>query len=219
MRQEIRNRHQIPASAVVGLMLAQDFERKGLGETIEALAAVKDPRLTLLVGGKPDPSRYQRLAASLGVTQRVNFVGPVSNPTAYYQAADFFVLPTRFDPCSLVVLEAIAMGLPVISTIRNGACEIMQDSVHRHVLNEAGDLAGLCDGMREMLDAPHRAEMSKACLALRPKLSQNAHLDRLERIYGQIVPPTAEPGLLGVQSIWRCQGCRSGAQMGNLTND
>jgi len=79
------------------------------------------------------------------------------------------------------------MGLPVISTIRNGACEVMQDGIHGRVLNRAGDLAGLSDGMREMLDGARRAEMSRACRVLRPKLSQEAHLDRLEGFYAQIV--------------------------------
>jgi len=56
------------------------------------------------------------------------------DPYAFYRAADFFVLPTRHDPCSSSWLEALAMGLPVISTIFNGACEIMIDGVHGFVL-------------------------------------------------------------------------------------
>ena len=164
-------------------MLAQDFERKGLGQAIRALALVNDPKLILVVGGKQDPAKYRRLAASLGVAERVIFAGPVDRPADFYQAADFFVLPTFFDPCSLVVLEALAMGLPVISTSRNGACEIMTDGVHGRVLDDPEDLVGLAGAMRQMLDPEHRAKSAEACLELRPVLSQEHHVDQVEAVY------------------------------------
>jgi UDP-glucose:(heptosyl)LPS alpha-1,3-glucosyltransferase len=184
-RQLIRDRFSITHDEVVGLMLAQDFERKGLRQAIEALA--KAPGLVLLVGGKPDPAKYRQLAKSLGVSDRVIFAGQVDDPVAFYQAADFFVLPTRFDPCSLVVLEALAMGLPVISTVRNGACEIMRDGVHGRVLSDADDLGALGTALLEMTDPAKRLEMSRACLALRQELSIEAHLNRLEQVYTSII--------------------------------
>ena len=115
-------------------MIAQDFARKGLREAIAALAVTQDPKLVLLAVGKQDPSSYRKLAAERGVSDRVIFAGSTTDPFAFYRAADFFVLPTRHDPCSLVVLEAIAMGVPVISTVFNGACEIMSDGKHGFVL-------------------------------------------------------------------------------------
>jgi UDP-glucose:(heptosyl)LPS alpha-1,3-glucosyltransferase len=180
-RQKIRERFSITHDEVVGLMLAQDFERKGLRVAIEALA--KAPGLVLLVGGKPDATEYRHQAKSLGVSDRVIFAGQVDDPVAFYQAADFFVLPTRFDPCSLVVLEALAMGLPVISTAKNGACEIMKDGVQGRVLGDADDVEALILALMAMTDATRLLEMSQACLALRPALSLESHLNRLEEIY------------------------------------
>jgi glycosyltransferase involved in cell wall biosynthesis len=78
------------------------------------------------------------------------------------------------------------MGLPVISTGKNGACEIMRDGVHGRVLSEPDDVPALAAALVEMTDRSHRMEMSKACLALRPALSQEAHLDRLEAVYRRI---------------------------------
>jgi len=75
------------------------------------------------------------------------------------------------------------MGLPVISTKFNGATEIMTDGVHGYVLDDPNDVAALADAMRKMMDPQRRAEMSKACLELRPKLSYEHHLDQLEAIY------------------------------------
>ena len=165
----------------VGLMLAQDFARKGLAWAIDAVRAV--PGWTLVVGGRDDAGPYRKLAARLAVADRVRFLGPVADPAACYRAADFFVLPTRHDPCSLVVLEALCMGVPVISTRQNGACEAMVDGVHGRVL--PSPCAGLADAVREVID--RRAAMSAACLALRPALSQAHHLDRLEQAYATAV--------------------------------
>src|SRR5439155_7596627 len=79
---------------------------------------------------------------------RVSFAGAVADPRPFYRDADFFVLPTKHDPCSLVVLEALAMGLPVISTKFNGACEIMTDGVHGYVLDDPADVNALAAAMR-----------------------------------------------------------------------
>ncbi len=190
-RKTIRDRLNIGTDAVVGLMLAQDFERKGLRQAIEALARVEDSKLLLIVGGKPDPSVYQKSARSLGVAHRMRFVGSVAQPADFYQAADFFLLPTFFDPCSLVVLEALAMGLPVISTMQNGACEIMIDGVHGRVLTDPGDIAALANSIAEMLDPARRKNMASACLGIRPMLSQDAHVSLVEAIYSSV---TESPG-------------------------
>jgi UDP-glucose:(heptosyl)LPS alpha-1,3-glucosyltransferase len=182
---EIRRRYGIADDRVLALMIAQDYQRKGLAEAIEALPA-DDARITLLVIGKQDAGPYRKLANDKGVADRVIAAGPTADPYAFYRAADFFVLPTRHDPCSLVVLEALAMGVPVISTIYNGACEIMTDGLDGFILNDPRDVDALRDRYRRMLDADTRRRMSQACLALRPRLSQDQHVDRLLDIYRMI---------------------------------
>ena len=179
--------------AVVGLMVAQDFERKGLREAIVALSRVKELPIKLRVVGRPDPAAYVELARSLGVGESVDFAGPQRDVLGFYADADFFVLPTRHDPCSLVVLEALAMGVPVISTKQNGACEIMTDGVHGFVLESADDAEGLVGAMRAMCDHERRGRMREACLALRPKLAYDAHLDTLIEIYERAVLRKREP--------------------------
>jgi len=174
-------------STIVGLMVAQDFERKGLREAITALARVNNDGVLLAVVGKPDPKPYQDLARSLGVDDSISFDGAQQDVFPFYAAADFFVLPTRHDPCSLVVLEALAMGVPVISTKQNGACEIMTEGVHGFVLESADDAEGLVAAMRAMCDPKTREQMREACLGLRPKLSYEAHLDTLVGVYEWVV--------------------------------
>jgi UDP-glucose:(heptosyl)LPS alpha-1,3-glucosyltransferase len=179
---EARQRFKIGPEKIVALMIAQHFSRKGLTQAIEALAKL-DERAVLWVVGNDNPAAVVKLATRLGIADRVIFAGTTRTPAEFYAAADYFVLPTPYDSCSLVVLEALAMGLPVISTARNGACEIMTDGVEGFVLADPEDVAALAEAMRQMLDAKRRAAMKEAALLLRPRLSYEAHLDRVEEIY------------------------------------
>ncbi|HSU66576.1 MAG TPA: glycosyltransferase family 4 protein, partial [Tepidisphaeraceae bacterium] len=186
---QVRQRLGIAADSVVGLMIAQDFARKGLREAILARSHITKRNLVLLVVGKEDPAPYRELARRTETSERVIFAGPTSDPHAFYQAADFFVLPTKHDPCSLVVLESLAMGVPVISTRFNGACEIMREGVHGFVLNDPTDVETLADRMRRMTHLEARRLMSNACLDLRPRLSYEHHLDQLLSVYQQVNRP------------------------------
>lgn len=181
----VRQRFQIPDNAVVALMIAQDFQRKGLREAILALEQVRNSHLVLLVVGKQEAGPYRRLAEQRGLADRVIFAGETKDPYAFYQSADFFVLPTKHDPCSLVVLEALAMGLPVISTRFNGACEIMTDGHEGFVLSDPEDVKRLAGAMDTLADDSRRQEMSHAAMALRPQLSYEHHIDQLLEIYEQ----------------------------------
>jgi UDP-glucose:(heptosyl)LPS alpha-1,3-glucosyltransferase len=182
-RTDVRRRFRLADDNVIALIVAQDFERKGLGEAIEAVAKVDDRRLVLVVVGKDVASPYQRLARELGISDRVIFAGPTSDPVSFYAAADFFVLPTRHDPCSLVVLEALAMGLPVVSTAQNGACEVMTSGRHGFVLPDAADTGALAAAMRTLLDPAPREPMRSEAWSLRAELSQEKHVDRLLQAY------------------------------------
>lgn len=164
---------------VNGLFVGQDLERKGLMQALVAASMLKEPRLKITVVGKRNPAL--RVPPDAG--GQFSFAGEVADPRPFYAAADFFVLPTRHDPCSLVVLEALAMGLPVISTIFNGATEIMTDGVHGYVLTDPNDVHALAEAMRKLLDPERRQAMTQACLALRARLSYEHHLDELMRIY------------------------------------
>jgi UDP-glucose:(heptosyl)LPS alpha-1,3-glucosyltransferase len=179
-RPPIREGRGMTEADVVALIVAQDFERKGVPQAVEATGrinasrATSDARLKLLVVGAGHVP---------GVDGDVIYAGTNWKVVLFYDAADFFVLPTKHDPCSLVVLEALAMGLPVISTVFNGATEIMTDGVHGYVLKDPTDVDALAAAMRRMLDPERRRAMREACLALRPRLSYEHHVDQLLRIY------------------------------------
>lgn len=170
---------------VAALFVSNNFRLKGLPQTVAALAAVNDARLKLLVVGKDNRRPARKLAERLGVSERVLWLGGRSDLPGLYRAADVLVLPTRRDSCSLVVLEALASGLPVISTRQNGATEIMIDSVHGCILDGPDD-PRLGESMRLMLDPQRRRHMREACLSLRPALSWENHVARLLEIYQKV---------------------------------
>jgi UDP-glucose:(heptosyl)LPS alpha-1,3-glucosyltransferase len=185
----------------VALFIGQDFERKGLWEAVSAVGHLhaSDPRaaerLVLLIVGKQRAAKYQALAKRLGVERQVVNVGPTDDAYAAYRGADFLVLPTKHDPCSLVVLEALAMGVPVISTRFNGACEIMTDGVHGFVLEDPNNVAALADATRKLLDPARRRRMAEACLGLRPRLAYEKHLRTLTGIYRKVMETRDVNGL------------------------
>ncbi len=196
-RQAVRKKFKIPQDATVALMIAQHFERKGLAEVIAAAANLaktsSSAAPTILVVGQDDPGRSRDQAKRLGVIDKMIFAGQTDRVADFYAASDFFVLPTRHDSCSLVVLEALAMGLPVISTVFNGACEIMRDGEHGFVLSNPADVGALTNAMGQLMEPAARQRMHEACLALRPSLSLDAHMDRLEEVYRMRVDSRISP--------------------------
>jgi UDP-glucose:(heptosyl)LPS alpha-1,3-glucosyltransferase len=193
-RVAVRSKLNVDDEQCVALFVGHDFERKGLREAVLALRGVRDTyagrddrRLMLLVVGRPRLDKYLALARRYGVQEQVVAMGPADDVVALYRAADFLVLPTKHDPGSLVVLEALATGLPVISTRFNGASEIMVNGVHGFVLDDPTDVVALADAMRQMLDPALRQRMSQACVELRPRLSYDNHLRTLLGIYQRVV--------------------------------
>jgi UDP-glucose:(heptosyl)LPS alpha-1,3-glucosyltransferase len=131
------------------LFVGQDFKRKGLGPLIQALAIVKSLALPfhLRVIGRDKPGRYRALARKLGLAGQITFEGASTSIQNAYQAADLFVFPSLYDPFANVCLEALACGLPVLTTDTNGSSEVIDEGVDGYVVGGAAntlpdDLAG-----------------------------------------------------------------------------
>ncbi len=127
------------------LFVGQDFRRKGLAPLIEALGKVKSSGhpFRLRVIGRDKPDVYQNLTAKLGIADRVSFEGPSGAIQHAYQAADLFVFPSLYDPFANVCLEALACGLPVLTTTTNGSSEVIMENEDGFVV--AGEMEGLAD--------------------------------------------------------------------------
>jgi len=135
----------------------------------------------LLVIGDGRPAEYQRLARRLGIGAVVRFVGQVDDRRLeqLYRRCDVLVHPTFFDPCSLVVFEALASGCPVITTSRNGAAELMVSGRHGYVLENPGNVDALADALLRTADPVELGRMRTAVKALRPRLAFDSHARRV----------------------------------------
>ena len=122
--------------------MAHNFRLKGVATLLGGDAAPGGPpgrevRL-VIVGGKHIDS-WRRHVARLGLSEQVVFAGRVDDPLPYYAAADCYVHPTYYDPCSLVVLEAAACGLPLITSRYNGASEMFRDGEDVLLVDDPAD--------------------------------------------------------------------------------
>jgi UDP-glucose:(heptosyl)LPS alpha-1,3-glucosyltransferase len=143
----------IPGEAWTVVFVGSGFERKGLAPLLEGFARAGDPGSRLVVAGKGDVAPYRRLAARLGVEGRVVWTGPRRDVEALYAIADAVALPARYEPFGNVHLEALASGVPVLSSARAGGSEIVRRGENGWVVDEpaAGPIA---EGLAALRDAP-----------------------------------------------------------------
>lgn len=121
------------------LFVGQDFKRKGLRALVCAMAALKSAgvRCRLRVVGRDRSEPYVKLANELGVGDRITFEGATGKIQEVYRAADLMVFPSLYDPFANVCLEAIACGLPALTTTTNGSSEIISEGIDGYVVNGA----------------------------------------------------------------------------------
>jgi UDP-glucose:(heptosyl)LPS alpha-1,3-glucosyltransferase len=125
------------------LFVAQDFARKGLGFILDAMKQLHAQGIAchLRVVGRDDPRPFRQQAQQLGVAQAVDFHESTSQIQDYYNTSDLLVFPTLSDPFANVCLEALACGLPVMTTTYNGAAEILTEDQTGYVLQANRPLA------------------------------------------------------------------------------
>lgn len=131
------------------LFVGSGWERKGLRFAVQAVEKLGG-NARLIVAGRGNQVRYR--------SARTQFIG-VRDTTALYGAADIFLLPTIYDPFSNACLEALAAGLPVITTSANGFSEIIESGVHGAVIDDPADTSSLADALRDWSD-PRRREVA-----------------------------------------------------------
>ena len=161
---QIRQKLGIPSDALTFVFVGSGFKRKGLETAIRALP----PEAHLIVVGKDkETARFQKIAAGTGANSgqstTIHFVGPQKDVRPYYGAADAFLFPTIYEPFGSVVLEAMACGLPVITTDRCGAGELITQGVEGFVL-PTGDIEAFAACMRQntVLDWGNRRAAARA---------------------------------------------------------
>lgn len=177
------------------LMVAHNLRLKGLPALMRAASRLKqagEPGVVVVVGGKR-LTTWKRRAAWRGLSDRIRFVGAVGDPSPYYAAADVYVQPTWYDPCSLVLLEALACGLPVITTRFNGAGELIHPGVHGTILDDPADDLALATAMAGWSSSRRHNMAKRLCRQrmLAQTFEQNA--EQFVALYQEIATSGRQP--------------------------
>jgi UDP-glucose:(heptosyl)LPS alpha-1,3-glucosyltransferase len=186
---EIRQQYDLARNERLALCVAHNFRLKGVAPLIEAIAALPAAQrrhIRVIIVGRDNPVSYLRLAERLGVSDRIVFAGSTERISAFYHAADMLVHPTYYDPCSRVVLEALTVGVPVITTRFNGAAEVMTDGRQGFVLDTPDDVKALADRIARLLDEPLREQCAAAAQRLCAKVGMDRHAEEIVKLYREI---------------------------------
>jgi UDP-glucose:(heptosyl)LPS alpha-1,3-glucosyltransferase len=173
----------IASDTPVLLFVGSGFERKGVPQLLQAVAGMKNQAAQIvIVGADRKLKAMKALAEKLGLSRRVHFAGPLKDVRPWYGAADGFVLPTLYDPCPNAALEAMACGLPIVTSTTCGAQEWVESGVNGWVVDAVniGELSGRLDNLAGLAG---NAAARGAARASVEALTLSAMADRLLALY------------------------------------
>lgn len=190
LRGWVRERSRISDSATLFLLVGAGYRRQGVATAIAALAQLAPTAHLMVLGAERNPARFVRLTQLHGVAERVTFVGPQIEPKPYYGAADVLLLPTLYDPSPTAALEAMACGLPVITSLKSGAAELVQDH-DAGLVCDALDVAALAGHMRRLQGDAERTRLAANARAAALVLSPAAITLKLVLLYRDLLAASA----------------------------
>jgi UDP-glucose:(heptosyl)LPS alpha-1,3-glucosyltransferase len=165
LRDERRASLAISDDTVVLLFVANELHRKGFGVLLQALAQLHDAPVQVHVVGRSPLTGYRRRMVELGIEDRVRYHGPTSDIGLFHAAADLLVLPTQYEAFALTVVEALASGLPVVTTTVPGACDLVNHDRNGLLQRDPTDPAELASLLELALDLSRRERWSAAAPA------------------------------------------------------
>lgn len=178
---------------VLFLFMAYDFRKKGVRYLVEATARLKEKvgsaKFGVVIVGRPPYPSLRRLVKKLDLCDVVAFPGSTREPETYYQTCDVFVLPTFYDACSLVVFEAMAAGLPAITTSFNGAAGIISEGTDGLVLSNPRDINRLAAAMELFLNRAFLDSSSTAAAITAAQYSLQANHRQMLEVFRDVSSP------------------------------
>ena len=182
-RQATRAAAGIPPEAPLLLFVGSGFERKGVPQLLRAAAGMARRETRIVIVGADRKLKAMRLlAAKLGLAERVRFTGPLKDVRPWYGAADGFVLPTLYDPCPNAALEALACGLPIVTSTTCGAQEWVRAGVNGWVC-DAVDVPALTQRLDDLAGLAGDAAARAASRESVAHLTLAAMAERLLALY------------------------------------
>jgi len=187
-----RERLRLSDDEIALLFAGNNFRLKGLHPLLRSLTILKEMAdnnhpFRLLVAGNESHKRWKRIADKLGVSKFVAFLGPSSEMEKLYTASDIFVLPTFYDSAALVVLEALASGLPVITSHWNGTHTLIDVPATGMVLENNDDPEEIARAIYHFFPEEIRAEALQQSPLLVASVGLDNHIDRILQLYDEVI--------------------------------
>lgn len=143
------------ATDKVVIFVANELQRKGFEPLLRAVASLRDPQIHVLAVGRLNPRQCRHYIENSDLNGRVKLTGPSNEVGDYYAAADLFALPTQYEAWGLVVVEAMASGLPVLTSRLAGAAQAVNEGRTGQLLDDPGDVVEIAAKLENLLNADH----------------------------------------------------------------
>ncbi len=191
-RAVIRGKYNIAETDFLLLFVGMSFDVKGLDTIIAALAKAKalkpDKNIRLLVVGRGNKNQYLKIAQSLGIADAVIFAGTqVEGLEQYYRAADAFIMLSKFDTFGMVVLEAMAAGIPVILSPNVGAKDLVEEGINGFVIPEYRDSDAAAERIVQLLDSERCATMGSSASQTASEHDWQRLAEKMGQLYKNIL--------------------------------
>ncbi len=190
-REETRKKLGLAEDEVMVIFVAHNFRLKGLQALVRALAELEKnypgSRFRIGVLGAGKVRQFSALSRRLGVEDKLLFIGCEEDTPRFYAAADISVHPSYYDPSALVVLEAMASGLPVITTAYCGTSEIIQEGKEGYVVPTPADAPLLADRIRRLAAPDLRRRMGEAGRRRAEEFPYSRNMREILDIYDQYI--------------------------------
>lgn len=184
IRSQMRETLGLAASDSVGLFVGHNYRLKGLDPLLRAVRLIPNEiDFKLIVCGSADYRRYERLAERWNILERIRFLGFVADVRQAFFAADFLVHPSFYDPCALVTMEALACGLPVITTQFNGAAELLPLPLASLTVETPHDHHAMAERIVRLCQPSLRAELVRVARESAKQWTFEEHYQALMQVF------------------------------------
>lgn len=189
-RAQIREELKIESRELVFLFVGNYYRRKGLQFIFEGLSRIGSRKVKLIVAGHDlaEHHSFVERTKAIGINEQVLFIGHVSDMRKWYAASDAFLLPTMYEGFSLAIIEAMASGLPVITTKVAGAIDLVTDRVDGLLINLPVDLDELIEKMELLIeDKKLRDDIGKKARKTAEAYSWDIIAERTLELYSEVL--------------------------------
>ena len=185
-RNEIRQQLRISDEEVMILFVGSGFERKGLEYLIKSVQYIKKKNWRLVLVGKGKWKRYLDFASKENQGKIIH-LEPIDKIEKMYAAADFFILPSIYEPFGNANLEALASGLPIITSRNCGVAEIITPNKEGIILEEPSDSKAIAEAIDCLMNPKNRGLMANSARMLAEKFTQERNASVMIEIYQNLI--------------------------------